>query len=689
METATPKVSRHVEVHIPCAHNPPVTSFADRRTSTVTRIAEQRRAEEERKAMAMINKFVASRHRYTFADVVDRARSQFLDDRARAAGAQHGQFYTDAAMVTRAALRVEPAVIEAIDHAWQCIQAARINTAVAAQAQSPGNPAFRIIPLSDPIRSGDDDHMSRTAYRTMIRKLYLVTHEMSSDVRIDAQEVRTSIDEDWQRDSGGKGKLSRAAFHRCWFELCDLHTRSIEGNEYVRWILRVLRRLLSYAGDAQLVPAPGEPIELHKVAWRSDSSLLDALQRRATIGNADPPGEEDLLRVKAAADLAELLRAKAAVALLSKKAAAHPHWKNAAASDAGAPPAAVFAASTAAPAITMAVAPTPAGLGIVGAGYSPMLARVARAHQFKAGRQSWEAAIAGDQAEAEVALLAEQHSQQLSRLAEGPWGMGDVQLYRGVAERHLLATAPSTRLADNDRSLWHARPTKATMVPAGTVARPYSPASFSQTWRLSATPQELPQEGPLPPQQRQHRRPHVMRKAPPMAHYRCAAVHRQPPMLAGTKSVPVGNGVGNGVHVGAIPYSCRAPDGAGQGQEHELGMKRGSLRAPITAPLRVPGTHHAASQIQLPVWGSPSLQQPQGGEVAPPPPPPQLATAAASLRPASSAGSISIPSATRNASRSENAFARAVSRSHSQPGIFRAGGGWRPAPKGLLVVHVG
>eukprot|EP00900_Chrysochromulina_parva_P020096 jgi/Chrpa1/28088/Chrysochromulina_OHIO_Genome00017432-RA len=413
--------------------------------------------------MAMINKFVASRHRYTFADVVDRARSQFLDDRARAAGAQHGQFYTDAAMVTRAALRVEPAVIEAIDHAWQCIQAARINTAVAAQEQSPGNPAFRIIPLSDPIRSGDNDHMSRTAYRTMIRKLYLVTHEMSSDVRIDAQEVRTSIDEDWQRDSGGKGKLSRAAFHRCWFELCDLHTRSIEGNEYVRWILRVLRRLLSYAGDAQLVPAPGEPIELHKVAWRSDSSLLDALQRRATIGNADPPGEEDLLRVKAVADLAELLRAKAAAALLSKKAAAHPHWKNAAASDAGAPPAAVFAASTAAPAITMAVAPTPAGLGIVGAGYSPMLARVARAHQFKAGRQSWEAAIAGDQAEAEVALLAEQHSQQLSRLAEGPWGMGDVQLYRGVAERHLLATAPSTRLADNDRSLWHARPTKATM----------------------------------------------------------------------------------------------------------------------------------------------------------------------------------------------------------------------------------
>ena len=263
-------------------------------------------------------------------------------------------------------------------------------------------------------------------------------------------------------------------------------------------------------------------------------------------------------------------------------------------------------------------------------------------------------------------------------------------MIRGVAERLLLATAPSTRLADNDRSLWHARPTKATMVPAqpsGTVARPYSPASFSHTWRLSAAPQEPPP----PQQQRQHRRPHVMRKAPPMAHYRCAALHRQPPMLAGMlagpKSVPVGNGVGNGVHVGAIPYSCRAPDGAGQGQEHELGMKRGSLRAPITASLRVPGTHHAASQIQLTAWGSPSQQQPKGGDVAPPPP--QLAAAAASLRPASSAGSISIPSAARKASRSENAFARAVSRSHSQPGIFRAGGGWRPAPKGLLVVHVG
>ena len=80
-----PHTCKHMEV--------PAISFADRRTSTVTRIAVQRRAEEERKAMAMINKFVASRHRYTFADVVNRARSQFLDDRARAAGAQHGHAF--------------------------------------------------------------------------------------------------------------------------------------------------------------------------------------------------------------------------------------------------------------------------------------------------------------------------------------------------------------------------------------------------------------------------------------------------------------------------------------------------------------------------------------------------------------------------------------------------------------------
>jgi hypothetical protein len=87
-------------------------------------------------------------------------------------------------------------------------------------------------------------------------------------------------------------------------------------------------------------------------------------------------------------------------------------------------------------------------------------------------------------------------------------------------------------------------------------------------------------------------------------------------------------------------------------------------------------------------WARQNVQKPED-KPEPQPMPPQLAAAAASLRPASSAGSISIPSATRNASRSENAFARAVSRSHSQPGIFRAGGGWRPAPKGLLVVHVG
>jgi hypothetical protein len=43
---------------------------------------------------------------------------------------------------------------------------------------------------------------------------------------------------------------------------------------------------------------------------------IGALQRRVTIGTEEPEGEEDLPRVKASADLAELHRAKAAAALL-------------------------------------------------------------------------------------------------------------------------------------------------------------------------------------------------------------------------------------------------------------------------------------------------------------------------------------------------------------------------------------
>jgi hypothetical protein len=45
-------------------------------------------------------------------------------------------------------------------------------------------------------------------------------------------------------------------------------------------------------------------------------ATIGALQRRATIGTEEPEGEEDLPRVKASADLAELHMAKAAAALL-------------------------------------------------------------------------------------------------------------------------------------------------------------------------------------------------------------------------------------------------------------------------------------------------------------------------------------------------------------------------------------
>ena len=45
-------------------------------------------------------------------------------------------------------------------------------------------------------------------------------------------------------------------------------------------------------------------------------AAIGALQRRVTIGTEEPEGEEDLPRVKASADLAELHRAKAAAALL-------------------------------------------------------------------------------------------------------------------------------------------------------------------------------------------------------------------------------------------------------------------------------------------------------------------------------------------------------------------------------------
>ena len=88
---------------------------------------EQLRA-QVRWALAKIEHCVAAKQgRDQFAAVVKRAREAFFDDRAIAAGAKQGRFYTNAALMVRESLREAPEVKDALRAVWCTVCSAEVS----------------------------------------------------------------------------------------------------------------------------------------------------------------------------------------------------------------------------------------------------------------------------------------------------------------------------------------------------------------------------------------------------------------------------------------------------------------------------------------------------------------------------------------------------------------------------------
>ena len=113
--------------------------------------------------------------------------------------------------------------------------------------------------------------LERAEYLQMHRKLCLAL-----DPGTQPRKALNKAREDWVRDSEGKTGLDKERFTRCWFELADMYTDSIEPRVYVEFLTSTMR-------DLTRVNERGE------AHWASDREVLDSYfeRRRRESGDLD------------------------------------------------------------------------------------------------------------------------------------------------------------------------------------------------------------------------------------------------------------------------------------------------------------------------------------------------------------------------------------------------------------------
>ena len=251
-------------------------SFTSPRTSALDEEEEAALyATRARWARKVIRRGLRARsRRQTFESIVRQAREMFLTDAARDAGAEENKFYSNAALMLRASLRQEPEVIEALGYAWQRVTHAELN--IRSESRQCGAQARgRTI-------GSAELSLSRVAYATMIRKLYLTLKERDRDAKIHPNDCLRSVAEDWAKDAGGATVLNEPTFHNCWFELADLNVESVLTDEYAAWIRSSADAITEWRGEG----------DERWLGWRFDQSLLDSLSGHVKLRpNRNQTGE--------------------------------------------------------------------------------------------------------------------------------------------------------------------------------------------------------------------------------------------------------------------------------------------------------------------------------------------------------------------------------------------------------------
>ena len=225
-------------------------------------------------AMDVIQQCIKNRHaRQSFAAVVRKAQEMFMTPEAMDAGASGGIYYTKAALMVRVTLRNDPVVESALAYAWQRVVHAEMNIRYASREH--------LIAFRAGGRMGSGQLvLSRAAYATMIRKLYLLLKDDDRDAKINPAECLKSIQEDWPKDSVGQSEMSESAFQSCWFELADLVVEGLRAEEYAVWLADAADAITMWRGGAAAAAAErgaaaeGDDEE-HWLGWRCDEHFLD------------------------------------------------------------------------------------------------------------------------------------------------------------------------------------------------------------------------------------------------------------------------------------------------------------------------------------------------------------------------------------------------------------------------------
>ena len=235
----------------------------------------ERRQAEVQQAMEILDRvFRRRKAQREFAAVVKRARAQFLHAEALAAGAEHGEFYSKAALLVRHRLRHNALVLSALRRAWKFVLAASRSSAAPAVGGEHAPLSWRRVPT-----------LQFHAYSVMYRKLYLVMKERQGSWSIDPDDCLSTIEAEWRQDCDGLAELTQAGFYKSWFELCDLHVPSVDEEDYSKWIEMTLRQLTCYGGKAHDL-APTGIVNYRLVRWRPDWQLLTAVCRCVQLRTA-------------------------------------------------------------------------------------------------------------------------------------------------------------------------------------------------------------------------------------------------------------------------------------------------------------------------------------------------------------------------------------------------------------------
>ena len=234
--------------------------------------AEEKSSERRDAAARRLQRYFKSKKLQRMWDqTIENLQKQFLDPRAVAAGATDNKWYSNTALAVRNALKQASEVEEGLLYAWNAIAEAvgtcdglnydmytvmcrklylavrvrplRQNQHVAWTRvhircwppRATAAPLCACAPNPSRVRARlalPPSHHPATTPHLSASQSKLEEGESS----IDVSECMENMREDWKEDTDGRPLLSEDLFNRCWFQLADVNTETVDANEYAKWI---------------------------------------------------------------------------------------------------------------------------------------------------------------------------------------------------------------------------------------------------------------------------------------------------------------------------------------------------------------------------------------------------------------------------------------------------------------------